>query len=262
MFTKLPQSSRAHTIVEMMVTVACFFVIMAVAGAIFSEAMSVSRFVSGGDRAQREMRRARAQLERDLILTNSSQIGRSRMPDYLGGGGDTGESLWFLSPVDPVSGQTVLRQDGKPCWQRNILYYITIPLNHDQIFGVHCQGGMGANGFDDRCPHKVLVRRVIDSGPPTVDEATQETLLPGAAIGPYLVRPTNLQVPQGKLVASGLLHFSTISAPAPASIPTELFVDMRSLSLEEAQRHAQVGITSFFGTRFESRSPFSVFLRN
>ena len=66
----------------------------------------MSRHINGADRAQREMRRARATLERDLILANSGQIGRSRMPDYLGGGGDTGESLWFLSPVDPASGQT------------------------------------------------------------------------------------------------------------------------------------------------------------
>jgi len=246
----------------MCVTLACFFMILAVAGAIFSQAQSVSRHINGADRAQREMRRARATLERDLILANSGQIGRSRMPDYLGGGGDTGESLWFLSPVDPASGQTVLREDGKPCWQRNILYYITIPLNHDQLFGMHCQGGMGSNGFDDRCPHKVLVRRVIDSGHATVDEATQETLLAGSAIGAYLVRPMNLQFPQGKLVATGLLHFSTLSGPPPASIPTEIFVDLRSLSLEEAQRHARVGLDSFFGSRFESRAPFSVYLRN
>lgn len=262
---------RGHTLPELIVVFGIFSLLLTVVAVLLTQSVGVYRRTNGTDTALREMRRARAALERDLVLASPSQIRRARVPASLGGG-DDGEALWFLSPVDPnASPPTVLRKrDGTPFWQRNILYYLVVPNNHNTTFGMSCAGGTAANGYDDRCPHKVLIRKVIDSGVPTnpADETTEETLLPN--VGAYTTRPNGYSlagmpdpaptVPS--IVASHLLGFETFTAPPPGNVPTEVLVDLRALSTEEARREMRVGVDPAYTSRFTHLAPFSVFLRN
>lgn len=262
---------RGHSLAELIVVFAIFSLLLTVVAVLLFQSVGVYRRTNGTDTALREMRKARAALERDLVLASPNQIRRARVPASLGGG-DDGEALWFLSPVDPTATPpTVVRKrDGTPFWQRNILYYLVVPSNHNTTFGMSCAGGTDPNGYDDRCPHKVLIRKVIDSGVPTVatDETTEETLLPSVA--GYTSRPNGYSLAgmpdpaptQASIAAAQLLCFESVTAPAPNNVPTELFVDLRALSIEEARREMRVGTDPGYTSRFTHQAPFSVFMRN
>ena len=247
-----------------------FTLVMIVLVSLFNQSLAVWRTSSGSDTAMREMRKVRATLERDLVLSRPGLVGRAQVADHTGGGGKDGEALWFLSPVDPTTGQIARKTDGSPMWMRNILYYLVVPANHDATFGMHCNGGVGPGGYDDRCPHKLLVRKVIDAGGATIaaDEATEETLL--ADPTPYLTQPagydvsglTEAGVEDVRIVANSLLMFSSATAPPPAAAGPEVAVDLRAMSVAEARREIQVGTDPGATSRFTLQSPFSVFLRN
>ena len=239
-----------HTLMELAVTTSVFTLLLTVAAMLLTRTQRLYTSTNSADTASRELRKARTALERDLVLARPTQLNRSRVPPSLGGGGDDGEALWFLSAVDPSTGKIVRKLDGKPFWQRNILYYLIVPAGH-----TGCPGGKGPNNFDDRCPHKVLVRKVIDSGVPTLvnDETTEEKLLPG--VSSYLTRPGPADP---AIMANNLLTFFS----ATGSVPPEIFVDVRALNTDEARRQSSIGLDSFFTGRFTQQAPFSVFLRN
>jgi len=259
---------------ELMIAMFVFFLLMVITAVLFTNSQAVYRRLNSADTALGEMRKARAALEHDLALAAPAQLNRAAVPASLGGGGKDGEALWFLSPVDPATGQTLRKEDGTPFWQRNILYYLIVPGNHDAVFGTSCAGGVGPNGYDDVCPHKVLIRKVIDSGVPTVasDETTEETLLSTAAIlgEPYVSQPDGFSVAgmaepgleETRIVATYLLTFFSTSAPPPNNFATELSIDLRALSIDEARREIPVGTTALFDSRFTRQGPVSVFLRN
>ncbi|MEW6282261.1 MAG: hypothetical protein AB1758_26885 [Candidatus Eremiobacterota bacterium] len=248
-----------------MVSVGVYAALLAIVAALFIGSVSLWRRVSSKDSADREMGKARLALQRDLAMASPAQLSRARVPPSLGAG-DDGEALWFLSPVDPASGQMAHRQDGTPCWQRNILYYLVVPDNHQPTFGMVCNGGTGPTGYDDRCSHKVLIRKVIDTGPATIptDETTQEALI--VNINPYLTRPNGYSLAamagepglgEAKIVASQLLVFETT-----AGKPGELNVDLRAVTIDAARRQIPLGSASCFTGPFTRQGPFSAFLHN
>lgn len=264
------KARRAVSLLELMLGTGIFTLVMIVLVSLFNQSLLVWRNTSGSDTANRELRKVRASLERDLVLSQPDQLARVSVSDHLSGGGKDGEALWFLSPVDPATGQIARKDDGSPMWMRNILYYLVVPANHDATFGMNCKGGPGPGGYDDRCPHKLLVRKVIDSGTATIasDETTEETLIPD--ITPYLTQPAGFDLSgmaeagleDKRIVANSLLTFSSQSAPPPENVGTEVAVDVRALSLEEARRSIQVGNAPASTSQFTLQSPFSVFLRN
>lgn len=254
------------TLLELMLGMGIFTAVMVVLVGLFNQSLAVWRTSSGSDTAMREMRKVRAALERDMALGRAAFVGRSQVADHLGGGGLDGEALWFLSPVDPATGQIVRKSDGSAMWMRNILYYLVVPSNHDAVFGLHCVGGAAANGYDDRCPHKLLIRKVIDADGATVatDETTEEALI--ADITPYLTQPSGYDLTamaepgleDKRVAANSLLTFSS----APGTVGSEVAFDVRAMSIAEARRAIEVGKAPAWDSRFTLQSPFSVFLRN
>ncbi len=244
---------------ELLISAGVFSVILLVLVMLFSQSLSIWQRSSSRDTATRELRKVRASLERDLSLANPQQVGRAQVPDHLGGGGKDGEALWFLSPIDPATHQIVRAHDGTPVWQRNILYYLVVPQNHNATFGVTCAGGAAANGYDDRCPHKVLIRKIIN----------QNTLLPN--VNGYLTAPNGYDLSgmggepsldEVKIVASHLLTFSSVTAPPPQNIPSLIAVDARAVAEEEARRKVGIGTLPMFTGQFTLQGPFTVMLRN
>ncbi len=259
-------SRKGFTLVELAVSLALFSILMVVAGTLFVKAVGVWRGSERGDTAKRELTRARVALTRELALTDPATLARARVPPSLGAG-DDGEALWFLSPIDPVSGDMVhLSADAQPFWQRNVLFYLTVPLNHDALFHQSCAGAAGPTGYETACPHKVLIRKVIDSGVPTdpADESTLETLI--GDISPYLTRPvgydatglTEAGVEEVQIVANQLLSFESF----PGAVPTELRLDLRAVAIGEAARTLAVGSVSLRDTDLTEIHQVSVFLKN
>lgn len=257
---------RGLTLIELAVAVGLFSLLMLVVAALFARTADVWRSINSADTAHRELRKARAALGRDLALANPARLSRAPVPSSLGGGPD-GEALWFLSPVDPASGQLVHKQDSsQPFWQRNILYYLVVPDDHDATFGMSCIGAPGPNGYEAACPHKVLIRKEIDSGVATIpsDEATEEVLV--SDIAPYLTRPAGYDLSgmsepglqEARIVAVNLLTFES----AATGVAGEVTVDLRAVAIEEARREISLGTLVVYAGPYTRLGAFSVFLQN
>ncbi len=263
---------RGFTIQEVLVSMAIFSAMMIVLLVCLSQASTIWRRSSGMAVAQHQLARASEALSLDLRRASWDELAAGPGPASLSAAPD-GSAIWFLSAVDPATGQSLRKADGSPFWQCNILYYAVVPALHDQTFGMTCAGGAGPNGLDDRCPHKVLVRKVIDSGPPTIpaDETTEETLLGAGPVTAYLTRPqgydlsslaTEPGVRSVELRGNSLLLASFRRAPDPAVSSHEVELDLRALIIPAARRELAVGQVSLADNPFTIRKLLSVFPQN
>jgi hypothetical protein len=163
-----------------------------------------------------------------------------------------GDAVWFLSPVDPANGQVLRTESGRPHWQRNILYYCTVPALHQELYGFECTGGTDAQGYEVYCPHKVLVRKVIDNPPATGSAETDpmEKLLTPAEVARYLTRPQRFDLPSGEpgveeatIVANSLVSFRVALSPSPQA-PGEVAIQLSAAGVEMARGNINVGSQS------------------
>ncbi|MEW6282596.1 MAG: prepilin-type N-terminal cleavage/methylation domain-containing protein, partial [Candidatus Eremiobacterota bacterium] len=241
---------RAFSLVELVMALAIFSLVGMLAYLALSNGVRLWKGVTDSEGASVEMRKASVRLERDLALTELSSLVVAPGPNSLGPAPD-GNAVCFLSPVDPATGQVARRKDGNPFWQRNILYYLVVPTNHQALFGSTCAGGVGPNGLDDRCPHKVLVRKVIDSGGATQPGAPESTAeRPLTNLTPYLTRPNGYSLTamggepglsQVEIVGARLLTFRVEVAPEPTRTLQEVVVTLQGVALAEARKRLRVG---------------------
>lgn len=257
---------------ELMVSLALFSILIIVLVAALSNATRVWHRTSGVSTIQTQMIKLQASLVRELEAADFQQLRTGNGPTSLGAAPD-GSALWFLSNIDPASGRAQRKVDGSPFWQRNILYYAVAPDNHLATFGVNCSGGAGPTGFEAQCPHKVIVRKVIDFGTATVttDETTEEQLMAAGDVAAYLTRPAGFDVtamnaePGVETVAvkaNSLLYVDMRQAPDPTNYPGEVVLDFRALNLPAARKEIAVGQTPLADSRFTVRQLLSVFPQN
>ncbi|MBX3170337.1 MAG: hypothetical protein KF760_23225 [Candidatus Eremiobacteraeota bacterium] len=224
-------------------------ILMVVLASALFNSQRLWRQTVGSTDSKQQLRRAQVALERDFQLAGSSfgisQVGPQQGPGF------SGDAIWFLSPEKGSSGEVDRKFNGAPRYQRNVLYYLSIPN------GDSCAGGLGPSGYDDRCPHKVLVRKVIDSGAATLpgDDATEEQLMTAAQITPYLTRPNGMSVanmnsePDVKLVSQAareLLWFRVQNNPAP------LQFELRASNVIRARKEIALGSTSLYNSPLTS----------
>ena len=234
----------------MMVGMFVFGILMVVTAMAVRRSTTVWERSSGSSTAQLEMRKAHAALMVDLERTESEVTKTSPGPITLSG--RDGDAIWFLSPMVAGESTPARTDDGRPFWQRNILYYLVIPNNHQALYGLTCTGGADAQGYESRCPHKVLVRKVIDAGPTTsnVPGTPPETLLND--VSAYLTRPNGFdvstmysepgaKVEDVKIVAQGLTSFRATMGGSP-QWPGEVLLEVRAARVEEARRTARIGV--------------------
>ncbi len=241
---------RGMGLLELMMTLTLFSLLVALSVQVLSKGINSWNQVMSGEGSTLELAKVYNRLERDLRDASLNQMGIRGSRSSLSGAPD-GHALWFLSSKDPATGQQVRDSLGQIFWQRNILYYLVVPNNHAQLFGYNCAGGAGPLGLDDRCPHKMLIRKVIDSGSATTADPTAsppESLLSGAQIGLYLTRPAgnDLSAMSGEPgleqygVAANLLYFSA-QVRASATVTDELLIDIRSFETKYAERGMAIG---------------------
>lgn len=258
---------RGITLLELIVSVSIFSLVGLMLAAAFSAATNTWRSTSASSDAQLALNKARDDLVRDLQNTSFASV-------RVAGGATTlgppdGDVVWFLSAIDPSTGNYMRRSDGSPFWQRNILYYSIVPDNHSALFGYTCSGGADVDGYENQCPHKVLVRKVIDGGGATDpnDETTEETPLTASEASSYLTRPngydtSSMLAESGmtdvSLPSTNLLTFRVQLAPEPAW-QREVRVELGSVSILTAGREVRIGSTPLSTTRFYRNLTLSVF---
>lgn len=257
------KSRSGYTILELMLAAALMSGLLLVLGEAMRQSQTVFRTTSGTADASTELRSVSQRLRRELLQTKLSEVRTVDTPATFGGAPD-GKAIWFLSNVD-ASGVPRFTTGGAPFWHRNVIYYIRVPQGHAQLFGYDCGGGAGPGGYDDRCPHKVIVRKEVDSGTLTnyPDEATVEPILPaGTVTGSYLTRPSRYDtsamnsepgVVQAQVVGRLFLTFTA------QETSSEVTADFRAVSLPRARKEAAIGTTSLFNKPFTYHFGLSVY---
>lgn len=257
---------RGVTLLEMMIALSLFSVIGLLLAFAFKQAGQIYGSVSGSTDTRTVLAKAQAALARDLERTSFSSVNVATGPTSLGP--FDGDVVWFLSAIDPVTDMYLRKSDGTPFWQRNILYYSVVPNNHAGLFGFNCSGGADVAGYEVQCPHKILIRKVIDSGAVTIptDESTEEEALLPAQVAGYLSRPNGYDtsgfsepgLEQVSLPAANLLSFRARLAPNP-EWPREVLLNLDAVAIKTAQRELRIGSVALDETRFTSRLSLSHF---
>lgn len=244
---------RAFSVLELIVASTVMSLLMIVLAQAMMQAQNSFRTVTGTSESADELRRVSRNLRLELMQTSASQIGTGNSCSSLGC--PDGQALWFLSNLD-AAGKPQFLSDGSPFWQKNVLYYLVVPDDHPRVFGQTCTGGVGPGGYEDRCPHKVLVRKEIDFGTATnlADDATVEGLMAVGSLTPYLQRPLGYQVGtagQPGLLSAQIAGRNLLTFNLSSSMPNTITIDTRSVSIARAR--TKVALDRYLCSRVPSR---------
>lgn len=273
-------TARSHGIglVELLVVMTMFTIIGYVSFITLNMGVNSWKNVMGTEEASLELAKAFNDLDTDIRLTSFDELGTRRVPgagpNRLPSNTRDGGVVWFLSPIDPVTGSMVRDDEDQPYWQRNIVYYLAHPGEHQATFGNVCQGGPGPfDSLDDRCPHKVLIRKVVDDRNPTSSDLSsqiEQKMSSDRVRNRYLTRPlgydvsamtTEVKLEEVKVVARNILSFHVEKAPDP-NFPEEVVITIQSLALKDAGKSINVGTDPLSGSQYTSTRKFSVFPQN
>ncbi|MBT9582950.1 hypothetical protein IV102_06345 [bacterium] len=252
----------AFSLLEVIVVTALGAFLAIITGVSLRNASKIFTSVSGRDSAQRNVLKARRHLENDLILASlgTGRFAIEQAPASLGGGGGAdGDAVNFLSAVNATTQEVAILDDGSgsPYYFMNVYYYITVPLNHDALFGITCTGGSEAGGYDFNCPHKVLLRGTSDQNPAydVTNSSSQDILI--NPLSALLTRPTGFPKAANLFtVAANLLSFRVTRQNQ------ELIVDLKAVAIQDARTRASIGTTSFRTSGYTITQRFSIFPKN
>lgn len=178
----------AFSLTEVLVATTIFSFVVLFSAIYMDRSRQLWRQVNANQDAGQTLRKASLNLRESLTDASGKDF---ETVDNGMGSARMGQAFWFLSARDPATGQFVTADDGRPFWQKNVLYYLTVPQDHDTRYGVNCQQ------FDRVCPHKILLRKVIDRDNPTTPTSApedEETLMTEAEAQEHLTRPATLDL--------------------------------------------------------------------
>ena len=219
---------------------------------------SMGSKVSGNDLTAFQLRRARRFLETDLLQTSYTLTNTTLVPGHLPSVPDS-QAIWCLSAINPATTKSI-DGGGIPFWQRNVLYYAITP--GDDV----CGGGASPAGLDDYCPHKILLRKVVDQPPVTTPTQNPEAFL--ADMSAYLTRPLNSRasnmagepaLESFTVVAQDLLTFD---ANRSTDVPCEIRITLQATNLTGARKRLALGSTSLSESVHTLTMTLSIFAKN
>ncbi len=251
MFVRAPQ--RGLSLLELVLVMGMTMLLFGITHLILTRTIDTWWRVNSKHDSEQQLYRAQQSLERDLraaafeLQPDRATIEIAKAPgipanDLSGADGDV---LWFLSAIDPMTGEFRRHPDGTPFWQRNIVYYLVTPKNLAQHFDYQATG-FDVGGYEVACPFKLLVRMEIDSGVPTspTDPSSAEKLMDFGEVSSYLdKRPDGYDcagmAPIGcsiKPVAANLLSFRVELNSSLQGVS----LDLRATSIDRARREGGI----------------------
>jgi type II secretory pathway pseudopilin PulG len=254
----------AFSLTEILVATTIFSFVVLFSAIYLDRSQQLWRKVNANQDAGLALRKASLDLQQNLVDASGKEFG---VVDNGSGGARMGQAFWFLSAIDPVTGQFVTGANGRPFWQKNILYFLTVPDDHNSRYGLTCQQ------FGRVCPHKILVSKTIDIGNPTTPtsaEADEETLMTVGQAQTYLVRPPTLdvtdqeslpEVVEARYVCGSLLDM-TVTLDEQGSKVEEVDILLESGLVEAARNKLVVGKDPFTSPTFVLSKTVGVIPRN
>jgi hypothetical protein len=247
---------RGTTLLETVVSLGIFSLLSIVLFSAFKLGTDLWRSVDSRTEGLGRIQLCNQRLTGDIVNTAAEEIRSKRVP-----GSGNGDAIWFLSNLDPTIGDPLLERyrrddDGAPLWQRNIIYYLIRPANHDAMVGQSCQVDSNPEG-DAICPHKMLIRKVVNV------PADPEALLDSTDIDQYLTAPTGFDtsvfssepdLEEARIIAPEILWFQAVNHSEGDPF---IELELRSLAIEEANRNVPIGNSPL--ARFVITQTFSLF---
>lgn len=240
---------------ELVLVMGITVLLFGVTHAILSRTIDTWWRVNSKQDSGQQLHRAQRSLERDLrgaaferqpdratIAVEKAPGAKEKLVNLSGSDGDV---LWFLSAIDPVTGEFRRHDDGTPFWQRNVVYYLVTPNNLAQHFDYQASG-LESGGYEVACPFKILIRKEIDAGTPTTasDPASAEKLLTYGELSAHLNRPNGydcagmaLDRSTVKPVAANLLSFRVDLKSEVQAVS----LDLRATAIDRARREGGIG---------------------
>jgi hypothetical protein len=255
------------TLIELILSFGLFSLLLVILTLSLTDSSKMWLRVAGKADAEFQLRKAVMRMRQDLLATDISQI-------KVGTGTP---SVWFLSnsappvlhgPNDSTTYVAQYNTDGTPRWQREILYYLIKPANHDAYAGMSCPGST-SDSSDSVCPHKLLIREEIDQKAPAGTDPTNafvaQTLSDPTT---FLTAPTGTNVAplvtgtvvKSEVVAINLLSMNvTLGPPADAR---EVIVDLRAVRLADAAHNIAIGTSDLSTSRYTTQYPLAAVPEN
>ena len=239
------------TVTELMVTVAVYSLMSVVLFGAMRFGINSWRSIDSRHEATNALYKAQVALKADLQAADTEFMGVRPV------GAGSGDAIWFLSAVDPntdpKTGQKfIFDTGGQPVWQRNIIYYLVRPSNHNDVSnGSSCSSSASPDG-DSNCPHKFLIRKVVD-GP---DGPEGENLLTSGEVAAYLTAPTGYDfsamtgeanLENMRLVTDDMLWFHVVNFVQGDPL---LEIELAAVRTQEAHKNIRVGNGDMLGSRF------------
>lgn len=246
-----PRRPTGLTLVELLLVMVLTGVIFGLTQLVMLRTIDTWWKVNANHDSEQQLYRARSFLERDLKASafereaERATVNVEKAPEalrtLLGADGDV---LWFLSAIDPASGNFVRKEDGSPFWQRNVVYYAVNPLGLDRMG--YLGPGLAVGGYEVACPYKILIRKEIDSGSTTTPESPpsdEETLMSYSQLVEHIDRPTEYS-------CSGMTTTNSTVQPVAAHVLTfraalreelrGVSVDVRCTAIDRARREGGI----------------------
>lgn len=258
---------RGFTLVEIMIAMSMATILLLAGYYLMDLASTVYHRISGHEDGALQLKKASRQIQKDLLASYAGDLKVETVPGPGGFGGDA-MSMLSSSTGDDAKGPVCNTESGAPFWQRNVIYYTTRPL------GDPCTGGPDADGYEDMCPHKALLRKAVDSElvsrplPLGNSASDKEKIL--ASLTPYLTRPTNLSTASmlsepnltfAEMIGVGLLTMRVELAPEP-NAPGEVKVTLKAFNEPSSRRTTAIGSTLLGDHEKTLTHVISVFPRN
>jgi type II secretory pathway component PulJ len=253
------KSTFGFTLVETLISMASVGAILLITFAVLQQSTASWRRVSGSQGSSSQVFKAENRLQRDLSLTAYEHVRRVDSLSSLSG--KDGDAIWFLSAIDPSSGEFIRNNDGSPRWQRNILYYMAVPTGlADHGFS---GSGVEEGGYEVSYPYKVLIRKVIDNAPVSDpnDPNSVETLL--TDVSAHLEAPVGYNLDtsgadQVMIVAHSLLGFRVQTD----DLLRRVRIELQAANHDEARRDFALGSQSLLNPKYLFERRVEIFPHN
>jgi type II secretory pathway component PulJ len=252
---------EAFSLLELLLVSALFSLFLLVSYSLLSSGIGVWQKTASSQDVSFQLAKVKAALREDLAQASAESCAVSQTPS-VPADLNSGDIVWFLSAINPATGQLAKKDDGTPFWQRNIVYYLSVPRDHDQLFGFRCA--------KQNCPHKFLVRRVFDTTPATTPdspESREERLMSRDEVrqrtGPPQGYDLNIAGPAAEreeLVASALLAFEV--KLGPEDLADEVEVRVSGFQTEDAGKKVKVGSEDLLQSPYARHDIVSIFPGN
>jgi hypothetical protein len=214
----------------------------------------VWRRTSSRDGALRQLVRARAFLTRDLMNGSGrpNQFASAPVGPSLGAGFD-GDALTILTCEDESTPWNVTTS-GTSVLVREITYSLFVPNNVNTLYGATFPGLADAQGYEEGCPYKWLVRRLDPV--PAVVPPNPESVVPSNWTTTLLLRPTSKTSTNTTQVISTLLGFRVLASGSQWQF------ELKACAVEDARRTLALGSAPLGSSQYTLIQRFTVPIHN